>query len=122
MRELKELKLPQLVEQKKAERESSGDSSVMGHSQQLSQSSIVTDASSPTFSGRGRSTVQSSASSLPSSPTMLSSTDFGSGKRPLTDLKEEPQERDEDSEMVDSFAHEDSLGKPFSKATEPLNI
>lgn len=26
---------------------------------------------------------------------------FGSGKRPLTDVKEEPQERDEDFEVLD---------------------
>ena len=117
MRELKELQLPQLVEQKRAERDAPRDSQAMGDRLHLSQSSIATDASSPTFSGRGRSALQSSPSSLPSSPTMLSSTDFGSGKRPLTDLKEEPQERDEDSEMVDSFAHEESLGEPsFSRS------
>lgn len=39
---------------------------------------------------------------------MLGSTEiFGSGKRPLTDVKEEPLERDEDFEMIDSFRQEE---------------
>ena len=41
---------------------------------------------------------------------MLGSTEiFGSGKRPLTDVKEEPLERDEDFEMIDSFRYEEDL-------------
>ena len=50
--------------------------------------------------------MQSSTSSLPSSPTMMDS-DFGSAKRPLTDVKEEPLEREEDFEMIDSFRQDE---------------
>ena len=114
MRELIELKLPQMVEARKREEEYSpvdpSSPAATAHSHQLSQSSIMSDLPSPTFSSRGHSRMQSSTSSLPSSPTMLGSTEiFGSGKRPLTDVKEEPLERDEDFEMVDSFRYEEDL-------------
>lgn len=115
MRELIELKLPQMVEARMRGEDASspgGPSSPSGptHSQHPSQSSIMSDLPSPTFSSRGHSRMQSSTSSLPSSPSMLGSTEiFGSGKRPLTDVKEEPLEREEDFEMVDSFAQEDDV-------------
>lgn len=110
MRELKELKLPQLVEARRRESTSSPtESPVLGHSHQFSQSSTMSDLPSPTFSSRGsHSRMQSSTSSLPSSPNMAVDADpFGTSKRPLTDVKEEPLERDEDFEMIDSFRQED---------------
>lgn len=71
----------------------------------LTQSSVSSDYPSPvtpTFSLRGHSRFPSSTSSLASSPILGDSMDtFGSGKRPLTDVKEEPQERDEDFELLD---------------------
>ena len=46
--------------------------------------------------------MPSSTSSLPSSPMVRESLEgYGSSKRPLTDLKEEMEDRDEDVEMVD---------------------
>ena len=71
-----------------------------GHAQQSSQSSTSSDFSSPTqslFSNKGYSNrLSSSASSLTSSPTLRESVDgFGPAKTPLTDVKEEPQERDD---------------------------
>ena len=54
--------------------------------------------------------MQSSASSLPSSPIMRESSDgFGSAKRPLTEVKEEDQEKDEDYEMVSDFKQYDDI-------------
>ena len=71
----------------------------------VSQSSHVSDLPSPTtptFSLRGHGRFPSSSSSLASSPVVRESMDgFGSGKRPLTEVKEEPLERDDDFEMVD---------------------
>ena len=82
----------------------------MAHSRQMSQSSIMSDIPSPTFSLRGHSRMQSSASSLPSSPTMRDSTDaFSTGKRPLTEVKEEPQEKEDDFEMLGDFIEERRL-------------
>lgn len=61
--------------------------------------------------------MQSSTSSLPSSPNMTVDTDpFSTSKRPLTDVKEEPLERDDDFEMVDSFRQEDE----YKGRLEPL--
>lgn len=114
MRELKELVLPQLVEARKRDSASSPvESPVMGHSHQFSPSSTMSDTpSSPTFSLRSHSRMQSSASSLPSSPIMRESSEaYGSGKRPLTEVKEEDQEKDEDYEMVSGFKqYEDIQG------------
>ena len=71
----------------------------------VSQSSHVSDLPSPTtptFSLRGHGRFPSSSSSLASSPVVRESMDgFGSAKRPLTEVKEEPLERDDDFEMVD---------------------
>ena len=59
--------------------------------------------STPTFSLRGHGRFPSSSSSLASSPVIRESMDgFGSGKRPLTEVKEEPPEKDDDYEMVDN--------------------
>jgi len=108
MRELRQLKLPQLVEaRRKEDLETRGDSPEFGGSVNalhLTQSSASSDYPSPvtpTFSLRGHSRFPSSTSSLASSPILCDSMDtFGSGKRPLTDVKEEPQERDEDFELL----------------------
>ena len=103
MRDLIPLQLPQRVERerKRNSSTSSMDSPTTGHSHQWSQSSTASDIPSPTFSLRGHSRMQSSASSTPSSPTLRdSSENWGAGKRPLTEVKEEPQEKDEDYEMV----------------------
>ncbi|KAG8527915.1 uncharacterized protein KY384_006831 [Bacidia gigantensis] len=111
MKELRELKLPGMVEERR-KRESAGsmDSPTINHSHQTSQSSsTMCDTPSPTFS-RGQYGFPSTPSSLPSSPTMHDSSDYGSGKRPLTEVKEEPQEKDEDSEMIDSFRHDGDNG------------
>jgi hypothetical protein len=74
----------------------------MQHSSQSSGSS--NDSNSPvqsTFSSRGYS--RSSASSVASLPTYCDSTDgFSSVKRPLTDVKEEPQEREEDPNFINA--------------------
>ncbi|KAL8912785.1 MAG: hypothetical protein Q9172_007439 [Xanthocarpia lactea] len=113
MRELRKLQLPQLVEARKREERSvkvdTSASSTMGHSFQLSQSSISPDYPSPTtptFSTRGHSRFPSSTSSLASSPALRDSMDaFGVGKRPLTEVREEPQEPNEDYEMINDFAN-----------------
>lgn len=112
MRELRPFKLPQLVEarKKKENEETAMDSPesapTTGHGLHLSTSSTSsTDGPSPTtptFSLRGHSRFSSSTSSLASSPIMRESMDgFGPQKR-LTKVKEEPQEREDDFEMVRS--------------------
>jgi len=108
MRELRQLKLPQLVEaRKKEDLDARMDSPEFGGSVNalhLSQSSTSSDYPSPvtpTFSLRGHSRFPSSTSSLASSPVLCDTMDtYGSGKRPLTDVKEEPHERDEGFEML----------------------
>lgn len=115
MRELRQLQLPQVVEaRRKLDLETRGDSPESGspvnalHWTQSSASSDYPSPVTPTFSLRGHSRFPSSSSSLASSPVLCDSMDtFGSGKRaltdgktPLTDVKEEPQERDEDFEML----------------------
>ena len=90
----------------------SPESILAGHTLHLSTSSTSsTDGPSPTtptFSLRGHSRFPSSTSSLASSPIMRDSMDgFGPQKR-LTKVKEEPQEREDDFEMVDNV--DDSRG------------
>ncbi|KAL8832265.1 MAG: hypothetical protein Q9170_004953 [Blastenia crenularia] len=113
MRELIQLQLPKVVEARK-KRESTlipdpPMLSTTGHTLQLSQSSTSSEMPSPitpTFSARGHSRFPSSTSSLASSPPMRDSIDgFGVGKRPLTEVREEPLERDEDYEMVNGFTN-----------------
>lgn len=76
------------------------------HARHLSRSSTLSDSTSPTtptFSARGHSRLPSSTSSLASSPAMHDSTDgFGPTKRPLTDVREEPHDKDEDYDMVNA--------------------
>jgi len=111
MRELRPLRLPQLVEaRRKEEGESlmeSPRSTSSGHASHHSQSSTSSEVASPvtpTFSLRGHTRYPSSTSSLASSPQMRESMDgFGTAKRPLTDVKEEPFEREDDFEIIDSF-------------------
>ena len=113
MRELRKLRLPQLVEAKKQEERivkvDTAASRTMGHLVQLSQSSISSDYPSPTtptFSTRGHSRFPSSTSSLASSPVLRDSIDaFGVSKRPLTEVREEPHEPDEDHEMNNTFTN-----------------
>lgn len=112
MRELIQLQLPKVVEARKKREsmyvESLSTPTEIGHPLQLSQSSTssgLPSPTTPTFSTRGHSRFPSSTSSLASSPPVRDSSDgFGVGKRPLTEVREEPIERDGDFEMVNSFA------------------
>lgn len=109
-RELIALKLPQMVEAQRRKEESTPPLSPtsMGHSSnQLSQSSTISDMSlntptTPSASGWSHALrLSSSNPSLPSSPSMPDPFEaYGPSKRPLTDLKEETEERDDDVEMV----------------------
>ncbi len=106
-RELKTFMLPQLVEARMRQ-DGEGRSSVStSHGQHPSRSSTIsnsTSATSPTSSARGHSRLPSSTSSLASSPTLRESIDgYGSSKRPLTDVREEPHDKDEDYEMVNGL-------------------
>jgi hypothetical protein len=80
-----------------------------------SQSSISSDQAplSPTFSLRGHTKLPSTNSSLSSSPTMRSSLDF---KRPLTEVKEEPQHEREDR----GFHNATSRDSSKSRKKKPL--
>ncbi|KAL8697373.1 MAG: hypothetical protein Q9201_007154 [Fulgogasparrea decipioides] len=127
MRELKQLRLPQLVEARK-KRESMQLESTnppRGHTPQFSQSSVSTDIPSPTtptFSARSHSRLTSSTSSLASSPAMCESIDgFGVGKRPLTEVREEPHEPEHDYEMINSFTNSppDLDSDIFARAMPP---
>ena len=108
-RELKPLMLPQLVEARCKEEGNvtmdSPTSTPLGN--HLSRSSTMSEFPSPTtptFSLRGHSRLPSSNSSAPSSPNMRESIEaFGSASRPLTDVKEEPQDKDEDYQMVNGI-------------------
>ena len=108
-RQLKPLMLPQLVEARSKEEENmaidSPCSTPLGNP--LSRYSIMSEYRSPTtptFSLRGHSRLPSSNSSAPSSPNMREPIEaFGTASRPLTDVKEEPQDKDEDYEMVDGI-------------------
>ena len=108
-RELKPLMLPQLVEARGKEggdvTMDSPNSTPLGN--HLSRSSIMSEYPSPTtptFSLRGHSRLPSSNSSAPSSPNMRESIEaYGSASRPLTDVKEEPLDKDEDYEMVNGI-------------------
>ena len=109
MRGLRPLLLPQLVEIKRREERASIelDSPDLHHTPPLhmSHSSMSSDPQSPatpTFSPRAHSRFPSTSSSLASSPTMRESIDGYAPKRPLTEVKEEPQqEKEEDFEMLD---------------------
>ncbi|TVY50051.1 hypothetical protein LOCC1_G000111 [Lachnellula occidentalis] len=109
---LKPLLLPQLVEERR-KRESILDSDMdVASSSFYSQTSSTSEIPSPvasTFSNRGHLRYSSSTSSIestyqnpttdsPSSPTFTISK---TSKRSLPDVQEEPQERDEDFEMLD---------------------
>ena len=108
-RELKPLMLPQLVEARSKEEGNMAIDSLCSTpvGNHLSRSSTLSEYPSPitpTFSLRGHSRLPSSNSSAPSSPNMRESIEaFGSASRPLTDVKEEPQDKDEDYEMVDGI-------------------
>ena len=68
----------------------------------LSRSSTLSEHSSPitpTFSTRGHSRLPNSVPSAPSSPNMRESI----ANRPLTDVKEEPHDKDEDFRMVNGI-------------------
>ena len=101
MRELRPLRLPQLLEARGKD-----DTNMSSPTSVASQSPTVSDLpspSTPSFSLRGHARFPSSSSSLASSPVVRESIDsFGSPKRPLTEVKEEPVERDDDLEMTDS--------------------
>ena len=80
-------------------------------------SANVPSPTTPTFSLRGgHSRFPSSTSSLASSPTMRESMDgFGAGKTPLTGVKEEPLEREDDFEIV--HGDDDNLDYPGKLAS-----
>lgn len=110
MRELRPFKLPQLVEDRVNEKKiDTSESAPIGHGLYLSTSSTPSEdlssaPTTPTVSLRLHSRFPSSASSLASSPTMRESIDgFGSQKTPLSDVKEEPLEREESFQMVESL-------------------
>ena len=101
--------LPQLVEARSKEggngaMDSSNPTALGNHLSRSSTLSEYPSPTTPTFSLRGHSRLPSSASSAPSSPNMRESIEpFGSASRPLTDVKEEPQDKDEDYQMVDGI-------------------
>ncbi len=75
---------------------------------QATTSSSLPSPVTPTFSLRGHGRFPSSTSSPASSPVMRDSMDgFGSGKRPLTEVKEEPLEPEDDYEMVGGLESSD---------------
>ena len=108
-RELKTLKLPQLVEARRNQEldMSQVSPSSTGHTHHSSRSSTLSDGPSPTtptFSMRAHSRLPSSTSSLASSPALRESLDgYGTGHRPLTDVKEEPHDKEEDQQMINGF-------------------
>ena len=108
-RELKPLMLPQLVEARSKEEgtvamESPNSTALGNHLSRSSTLSEYPSPTTPTFSSRGHSRLPSSASSAPSSPNMRESIEpFGSASRPLTDVKEEPQDKDDDYQMIDAI-------------------
>lgn len=114
MRELRELKLPQLVEARK--RQSGGSDfefDPYAHPLHLSQTSTASSDHSPvtpTFSLRGHFRFPSSTSSLASSPPLRSSMEGFAAKRPLTEVREEPQEREGEVEMF-NVPSKESHGK-----------
>ena len=129
MRELRPLRLPLLVEARR-QRESanietdSPESTMSEHAMQKSTSSSSSEPQSPvspTFSLRGHLRFSSSNSSLASSPTMHDSLDvFAPPKRPLTEVKEEPQEREEDVVMGDIREETDYHSKSAGSFTQSL--
>ncbi|MCJ1379393.1 hypothetical protein MMC17_002494 [Xylographa soralifera] len=129
MRELRPLRLPLLVEARR-QRESanidteSPDSTMSEHAMQKSTSSSSSEPQSPvspTFSLRGQLRFSSSSSSLASSPTMHDSLDvFAPPKRPLTEVKEEPQEREEDVVMGDIREETDYHSKSEGSSAQSL--
>lgn len=82
-------------------------SNATGPGSHLSRSSTLSEYPSPTtptFSLRGHSRLPSSSSSAPSSPNMRESIEaFAPASRPLTDVKEEPQDKDDDYQMVNGI-------------------
>ena len=104
-RELKTFMLPQLVEARKRASVDVDAPISASHEHNLSRSSTLSNSTSPTTpstSARCHSRLPSSNSSLTSSPVMRQSIDLqSSAKRPLTDVREEPHDREEDCEMVD---------------------
>lgn len=113
-RGLIDLQLPKLVEAAKKQQEGltldSPNPPAVGYALRNSQSSTSSDLpspGSPTFSAWGHSRFPSSSSSLASSPSPLmreSMDGFGTPKRPLTEVKEEPQEREEEHEAMYDFS------------------
>lgn len=97
----------QLVEARRKEHEEVAMDSPESAGLHLSTSSTSSadgpSPTTPTFSLRGHSRFPSSTSSLASSPIMRESVDsFGPQKR-LTKVKEEPQEREDGFEIVQSL-------------------
>ena len=118
--ELKPLRLPQKVEEERKRLSDSIDSPTSARQlRQLSRSSTLSDSTSPTtatVSTRGHSRLPSSTSSLASSPAMHDSIEgFGASKRPLTDVREEPQDKDDDFEMVNAEERPSYEGNTWSR-------
>ncbi|KAI4107087.1 MAG: hypothetical protein LQ339_002783 [Xanthoria mediterranea] len=126
MRELRKLHLPQLVEARmREERTVKLDTATMAHPSSVS--SEYPSPTTPTFSTRGHSRFPSSTSSLASSPVLRDSMDaFGVGKRPLTEVREEPHEPEEDYQMINAFAnsppdHDDDFFTQAMQANFPIS-
>ena len=118
--ELKTFILPGLVEARKRGEGDMRSPTSARHAHQLSRSSTQSDATTPatpTFSTCGHSRLSSSTSSLASSPTMRESTDGFSAKRPLTDVREEPQDKDEDHEMLNAFEERRSYDGKYNETS-----
>lgn len=125
---LKPLLLPQLVEERR-KRESMVESEMDLSSAYYTHNSSSSDLPSPvtpTFSTRGHLRYSSSASSMelsPNTPASPSSPTFflKSGKRPLPDVQEEPQERedfemaDESGELYDCFCKLETFMSPLMR-------
>lgn len=109
MPELKKYKPPLRVEARRQEREdamAASDLSASDGPLHLTTSSTssaeIPSPTTPTFSARGHSRFPSSSnSSLASSPIVRESMDgFPTQKRPLTEVMEEPHERESDYEII----------------------
>ena len=102
-RNLKQLILPQYVEDQQRESpnndmDAANPHCILQNSQTSAGSSDVDSPAQSTFS-RALTRFSSSNSSLSSSPTMRESLDLpNSARRPLTEVREEPQEREEEQD------------------------
>ena len=89
-------------------------------------SAEIPSPTTPTFSSRGHSRFPSSSSSLASSPIVRESMDgFPAQKRPLTEVMEEPHERESDYEIINTKeaigdGHRESIFPQPATGQQPL--